>query len=79
MIRQISRQLLDKHDLTVEVEDLVPFIVQDTGNSSVATIPTMMDFMRKGKLGQHSIKSGDNLLMASVGAGMHCNSVVYKA
>lgn len=79
MIRQISRQLLDKHNLTVEIEDLVPFIVQDTGNSSVATIPTMMDYMRKGKLGAHTINAGDNLVMASVGAGMHCNSVVYKA
>ncbi len=79
MIRQIARQLLDQHELKEDIEDLVPFIVQDTGNSSVATIPTMMDFMRKGKLGHHTIQEGDNLVMASVGAGMHCNSVVYRA
>jgi len=79
MIRQISRQLLDNHNLSVDIEDLVPFIVQDTGNSSVATIPTMMDYMRKGKLGHHAIQGNDNLVMASVGAGMHCNSVVYRA
>ena len=79
MIRQISRQLLDQHNLSVDIEDLVPFIVQDTGNSSVATIPTMMDYMRKGILGLHAIQRGDNLVMASVGAGMHCNSLVYRA
>ncbi len=79
MIRQISRQLLDKHHISTDLERLVPFMVQETGNSSVATIPTMMDFILHNRLGDHHINPGDHLVMASVGAGMHCNALVYKA
>lgn len=78
MIRQIARQLLSKYQITTKIDELVPFMVQDTGNSSVATIPTMLDFMRKELLGKHILTPNNHLVMASVGAGMHCNSLVYK-
>ncbi|MDC0015476.1 ketoacyl-ACP synthase III, partial [Flavobacteriales bacterium] len=48
------------------------------GNSSVATVPTLFDLILKNKLEDHSIKKGDVLLLASVGAGMNINAMVYR-
>jgi 3-oxoacyl-[acyl-carrier-protein] synthase-3 len=38
----------------------------------------MLDLILKNKLGEYKIKKGDLIVMASVGAGMHCNALVYK-
>ena len=39
-------------------------------NSSVATIPTLLDLIIKGKLNNHALEPEDNILLFSVGAGM---------
>lgn len=57
---------------------IAPMTIQQLGNSSVATVPTMYDLIAKGQLPGHSFKSGDHLVFASVGAGMNINAVVYK-
>ena len=44
------------------------------GNSSVATIPTLFDMVRKGIMDDHSLETGDVILFASVGAGMNTNA-----
>jgi 3-oxoacyl-[acyl-carrier-protein] synthase-3 len=59
--------------------NVMPMTISWLGNSSVATIPTMLDLIRKGKLEGHAINPGDNVVFASVGAGMHINAVVYRA
>jgi 3-oxoacyl-[acyl-carrier-protein] synthase III len=59
-------------------EGKIPVIIQFTGNTSVATIPTMLDLIMKGQLEGYKIKAGDKVVFASVGAGMHCNAVVYQ-
>ncbi len=59
-------------------EDLVPMTIQKLGNTSVSTIPTMIDLVRKGKMEGFTINSGDYLILASVGAGMAANIVLYK-
>jgi 3-oxoacyl-[acyl-carrier-protein] synthase III len=56
----------------------IPVIIQFTGNTSVATIPTMLDLIMKGELEGYSIKEGMKVVFASVGAGMHCNAIVYQ-
>jgi 3-oxoacyl-[acyl-carrier-protein] synthase-3 len=48
------------------------------GNSSVATVPTMLDLILKGDLEGHAIHPGETIVFASVGAGMNINAVVYK-
>jgi 3-oxoacyl-[acyl-carrier-protein] synthase-3 len=48
------------------------------GNSSVATLPTLLDLVLKGKLPGQSLARGDVVVFASVGAGMNANSVVYR-
>ena len=58
--------------------DIMPMIISWTGNSSVATLPTMLDLMLKEKLPPHRLKSGDIVVFASVGAGMNVNAMVYR-
>ncbi len=58
--------------------DIMPMTVAWLGNSSVATIPTLLDLILKGKLEPHQINKGDTIVFASVGAGMNINAMVYK-
>ena len=60
-------------------DEVMPMTISWLGNSSVATVPTLLDLITKGKLPPHEIKSGDVVVFASVGAGMHINAVVYRA
>ncbi len=59
-------------------EGIMPMTIQKLGNSSVATIPTLLDMILKGKLDKHSINEGDLTLFASVGAGMNINAFIYR-
>lgn len=59
-------------------QHIMPMSIQKLGNSSVATVPTLLDLVRNNKLENHSLKKGDVLLFASVGAGMHINAFAYK-
>lgn len=59
-------------------EDIAPMTIQQLGNSSVATIPTMYNLIKTKTLGHHEIQSNDLLVMASVGAGMNINCIIYK-
>jgi len=57
---------------------VMPMIISWLGNSSVATLPTLLDLLLKGKLDNHGLKKGDVVVFASVGAGMNINSMVYR-
>jgi 3-oxoacyl-[acyl-carrier-protein] synthase III len=57
---------------------VMPMIISWLGNSSVASVPTLLDLLLKGRISDHSIKQGDVLVFASVGAGMNINSMVYR-
>lgn len=59
-------------------ENIMPMSIHYLGNSSVATVPTLYDLLMKGELEGHSVKEGDVLLLASVGAGMHINALTYQ-
>jgi len=56
----------------------VPMSIHWLGNSSVATVPTLFDLVRKGKLEHHELHKGDVVLFASVGAGMNINAFTYR-
>ena len=57
---------------------IAPMTIQELGNSSVATIPTMFDLIIKGEMkGQRFTEKG-NIVFASVGAGMNINAIVYR-
>jgi 3-oxoacyl-[acyl-carrier-protein] synthase-3 len=57
---------------------VMPMIISWLGNSSVATVPTLLDLLLKGKLADHALAAGDNIVLTSVGAGMNINAVVYR-
>ncbi len=57
---------------------IAPMTIQQFGNSSVATIPTMFDLINKNKMEGHSFKKEDRVVFASVGAGMNINCIIYK-
>lgn len=59
-------------------EGVMPMTIAWLGNSSVATVPTLLDLMRKGRFEGQTLGAGDLVLFASVGAGMHINAVVYR-
>jgi len=59
-------------------EGVMPMIIDWAGNSSVATIPTLLDLLIKEKLAGHRLVSGDVAVFASVGAGMNINAMVYR-
>ncbi|WP_375436088.1 3-oxoacyl-ACP synthase III family protein [uncultured Hymenobacter sp.] len=57
---------------------LMPMTISWLGNSSVATVPTLVDLLLKGQLDGHQVVPGDHVVLASVGAGMNINAVVYR-
>ena len=59
-------------------DGIMPMSIHKLGNSSVATVPTLLDMVRKGALENQEINKGDIIILASVGAGMNINAVVYK-
>ncbi|WP_194852144.1 3-oxoacyl-ACP synthase III family protein [Nonlabens antarcticus] len=59
-------------------QHIMPMIIHKLGNSSVATVPTVMDLVMKGKMKDHKVERGDVVMFASVGAGMNINAIVYK-
>jgi 3-oxoacyl-[acyl-carrier-protein] synthase-3 len=59
-------------------ENIMPMSIHKLGNSSVATVPTLLDLVQKGELPQHQLKKGDVVIFASVGAGMNINAIVYR-
>lgn len=59
-------------------DGIMPMTISWLGNSSVATLPTLLDLLRRGALEHHKLESGDIVVFASVGAGMNINAVVYK-
>lgn len=59
-------------------EGIMPMSIHKLGNSSVATVPTLLDLILKGKLDGHQINKGDAIILASVGAGMNINAIVYQ-
>ncbi|HLW32622.1 MAG TPA: ketoacyl-ACP synthase III, partial [Aequorivita sp.] len=58
--------------------NIMPMSINKLGNSSVATVPTLYDMVLNGKIEGYSVKKGDVVIFASVGAGMNINSIVYK-
>jgi 3-oxoacyl-[acyl-carrier-protein] synthase-3 len=78
---KMDHAIIDRLYKLYEVEEpdnIMPMSIHKMGNSSVATIPTLYDWVRKGKQQEHKLHKDDVILFASVGAGMNINAVVYK-
>ena len=74
----ILKRLYKLYDMEDATETIMPMSIDWLGNSSVATIPTLLDLILKGKSESHTINKGDIVVFASVGAGMNINAVTYR-
>jgi 3-oxoacyl-[acyl-carrier-protein] synthase-3 len=74
----IVKRVLRGTGLETGVEARVPMTVGWLGNSSVATLPTLLDLVRRGELDGHRLQSGEVILFASVGAGMNANALAHR-
>jgi 3-oxoacyl-[acyl-carrier-protein] synthase III len=77
MDHAIAERLFGLYGINEISSAIMPMTIGFLGNSSVATVPTLLDLMLKGKLKDHEIHAGDKIVLASVGAGMNINAVVY--
>lgn len=78
MDEAIIKRFYQLFRITEPPADIMPMNIHKYGNSSVATIPTLFDAVRKGKISGHELNAGDIVLFASIGAGMNINAVCYR-
>lgn len=74
----ILKRLYALYNIDEAPQNVMPMTIANLGNTSVATLPTLLDLIMKDKLEDHQINKGDLLVFASVGAGMNINALVYK-
>ena len=74
----ILKRFFKLYDVETPPADVMPMTIATLGNSSVATVPTLLDLILKGEKEHHQINKGDVILFASVGAGMNINAMVYR-
>ena len=80
MLKVIASNLMKLYHIDDENDaSKIPMSIEFLGNTSVATIPTLFDLVNKNKMEGFKLEKNQTYVFASVGAGMHCNSVVYKS
>jgi len=79
MNQEIIKRLFRLYKERSIPEGILPMSIRKLGNSSVATVPTLLDQILKGTSEEkHEINKGDIILLASIGAGMNINAISYK-
>ena len=74
----IINRLYELYGIGSPPENVMPMSIHWLGNSSVATVPTLYDLVKRGTVEAHQLSAGDIILFASVGAGMNINAVCYR-
>jgi 3-oxoacyl-[acyl-carrier-protein] synthase-3 len=74
----ILKRLFKLYGLSEVPAAIMPMTISWLGNSSVATLPTLLDLLTRGQLDGHHADTGDIVVFASVGAGMNVNAMVYR-
>lgn len=76
----IIKRLYKLYERDQVPEHVMPMTISWLGNSSVATIPTLLDLIWKDELEGYNINKakGGILVFASVGAGMNINALTYR-
>ncbi len=78
ILRRLFRLYGIRHPDPKLISRIMPMSISWLGNSSVATIPTLLDLILKQKMENYSLSEGDTAVLASVGAGMNANAIVYR-
>lgn len=74
----ILQRLFKLYNIKEVPESIMPMTISWLGNSSVATVPTLLDLLTRQEMDGHDLQNGDIIILASVGAGMNINSIVYR-
>ena len=74
----IINRLYKLYGIKEAPEDIMPMTISWLGNTSVATLPTLLDLVLNNKVENQKIGKDDTLAFASVGAGMNINTFIYK-
>ncbi len=78
MDKGIIKEMYKLYGISAVPSLIMPMSIHNLGNSSVATVPTLFDMVRKGVMPEHAVHPGDVVMFASVGAGMNINAVCYR-
>ncbi|HUW07318.1 MAG TPA: ketoacyl-ACP synthase III [Williamwhitmania sp.] len=78
MDEAILSRLFKLYNVSEIPANIMPMTISKLGNNSVATLPILLDIIRKGEMENQQLNSGDHIVFASVGAGMNINAVVYR-
>ena len=78
MDQEIVKRLFKLYTIHDIPADIMPMSIQKLGNNSVATVPTLLDLVRKEEFQGHKLHEGDVVIFASVGAGMNINAIAYR-
>ena len=78
MDEAILKRLFKLYEILHIPEDIMPMTISWLGNSSVATLPTLLDLILRGKVDNQRLQSNDLVVFASVGAGMNINALAYR-
>lgn len=78
MDEAILKRLFKLYQVAEIPDGIMPMSISWLGNSSVATVPTLLDLVLRGEMDGQKVEPGDAVVLASVGAGMNVNSVVYR-
>ena len=78
MDESIIKEMYKLYNITKVPKNIMPMSIHYLGNSSVATVPTLFDIVKRGLVPEHQVNKGDVVLFASVGAGMNINAICYR-
>ncbi len=78
MDEAILKRFLKLCQIPEAPDKIMPMTISYLGNSSVATVPTLLDLILKNEMEGHQLNPGDVVIFASVGAGMNINAAVYR-
>ncbi len=78
MDEAILKRLFKLYGVSEIPDGIMPMTISWLGNSSVATVPTLIDLVSRGEMDGQNVEPGDTVIIASVGAGMNVNSIIYR-
>ena len=79
MNEAILQRLFKLFDFDRSYSSVMPMTINRLSNNSVASLPILLDMILNNKLADHIISPFDNIVFASVGAGININAVTYRA
>ncbi len=78
MDEAIVKRFFELYGIDNLPKNIMPMNISTLGNSSVATIPTLLHQVLSGQIEPFRLDKGDLILFASVGAGMNINAMTYS-